>query len=307
MGQQGGSCRCKKVDTYISDEVKKFRKEIDYILEKNDEIAANLKNASQNENQEAVSKNLEHKLTGKIADVENKIAILKVPKKEIVTKVSEFPTKLEKISGDILDLLELKSNFDSKVNVWDNKADPTEVKKLDLLVNEEVKKIRTDLNSKSKTENQDVISKNLENKLTTNIAQVENKMSIFENSRQEVAKKLSELSSKLEKVDNDFVNLSGMKSTFDSKVDTWNSKADPEEVKKLDKFVKEEVEKMKKDIECIQENNAELSSNLKVTSQHESQEKLSQNLETKLTGNIAQIENKMSIFENSRQDLITKV
>merc|ERR1712106_843443 len=133
MGQQGGSCRCKKVDTYISDEVKKFRKEIDYILEKNDEITTNLKNASQNENQEAVSKNLEHKLTGKIADVENKIAILESSKKEIVTKVSEFPTKLEKMSGDILNLLELKSNFDSKVDKWDKKAETGEIKKIEEL------------------------------------------------------------------------------------------------------------------------------------------------------------------------------
>ena len=133
------------------------------------------------------------------------------------------------------------------------------------------------------------------------------KIAIFESSRQEIGKNISELSSKLDKLDKDFLNLSGIKSTIDSKVNIWDSKADPAEVKKIDAFVTEEVNKLKQDIEFILEKNDELSNNLKSNTQNESQEVLSKNLENRLTGNLAQMENKLAIFETSHQDLTTKM
>ena len=101
--------------------------------------------------------------------------------------------------------------------------------------------------------------------------------------------------------------LSALKSQFDSKVSTWDSKANPEEVKKLDTFVNEEVKKIKKDIDYILEKNDEIHANLKNTSQTETQETVSKNLENKLTGNIANVENKITKFENYKTRQTTMI
>jgi len=310
----------KNLETSINEEFKKLRKDIEYILEKNDEIHANLKNASQNENQEAASKNLENKLTGKIASVENKIAIIENSKKETAAKLSDLSSQLETINGEIVSFTEIKSKFNSHVNSWNNKADSTELKKLDTLVDGHVKGIKKDIEclyskhdeltvdicKNQKDENQETLSKSLENKLS-NISQVENRITILDNSKQEITKKQSDLSTKLEKVEKDLIDLFGMKSKFESKASTWDCKADLHEIQKLDKFVNEEVGKLTKNVNSIQDKNEELSNKMKVTSQYEGQTDASKNLENRLTGNIAQLENKIAIIENSRQDLVKKI
>merc|ERR1719186_2436134 len=196
----------------------------------------------------------------------------------------------------------------------DCKVDPAEVKKLDTFVNEEVEKLKKDIKyildkndemntnlKNTSNENQETISKNLENKLTGNMAQIENKMAIIEASRQDTTTKLTELLKKNEKINEDLVNLASLKSKFESKVNSWDSKADPTEVKKLDTFVNEEVEKLKKDIKYILDKNDEMSTNLKNTS-NENQETTSKDLEKRLTGSMAKIENKIAIFNSSRQE-----
>merc|ERR1712096_382080 len=130
----------------------------------------------------------------------------------------------------------------------------------------------------------------------------EKKISDFEAFRKDTGTRLSELSNKNDQLTKDVVGVSEIKSKFDSKVNIWDSKADPQEVKKIDTFVNEEVKKMKKDIEYMLEKNDEM--NRKNTS-NENQETISKNLENKLNGNIAQIENKMAIIEASRQDTTT--
>merc|ERR1719186_1560166 len=218
----------KKLDTFVNEEVEKLKKDIKYILDKNDEMNTNLKNTS-NENQETISKNLENKLTGNIAQIENKMAIIEASRQDTTTKLTELLKKNEKINEDLVNLSSLKSKFESKVNTWDSKVDPADVKKLDTFVNEEVEKLKKDIvyilekndeiNLKNTSnENQEIISKNLENKLNGNIAQIENKMAIIEASRQDTTTKLTELLKKNEKINEDLFNLSSLKSKFESKV-----------------------------------------------------------------------------------------
>eukprot|EP00092_Neocalanus_flemingeri_P022775 GFUD01024695.1.p1 GENE.GFUD01024695.1~~GFUD01024695.1.p1 ORF type:complete len:3073 (+),score=1009.79 GFUD01024695.1:162-9221(+) len=311
----------KKIDTFVNEEVKKLKKDIQYILEKNDEISNDLKKTSQNENQELISKNLENTLTQNIAQIENKMAILEASRQENTTKFTELTKSNDKLNKEMVNIYELKSKFDSKVDLWDSKVNQEEVKKIDTFVNEEVKKIKkdigyilekndeisNDLKKTSQNENQELISKNLENTLTQNIAQIENKMAILEASRQENSSKFTELTKKNESLNEEIIKFSYLKCKFESKVDLWDSKADPEEVKKIDTFVNEEVKKLKKDIGYILEKNDEISDNLKSTSQNKDQETISKSLENRLNGNIAQIENKMAIFEASRQDTSTKL
>merc|ERR1719186_794374 len=309
----------KKLDTFVNEEVEKLKKDIKYILDKNDEMNTNLKNTA-NENQEIISKNLENKLNGDIAQIENKMAIIEASRQDTTTKLTELLKKNDKINEDLVNLSSLKSKFESKVNTWDSKADPAEVKKLDTFVNEEVEKLKKDIKyildkndemsanlKNTSNENQETTSKNLENKLTGNIAQIENKMAIIEGSRKDTATKLTELLKKNEKMHEDLVNLSSLKSNFESKVNTWDGKADPADIKKLDTFVNKEVEKLKKNIEFILQKNDEISGNLKTTIQNENEESASKDLEKRLTGSIAKIENKLAVFESSRQETTTKL
>merc|ERR1712123_359510 len=110
--------------------------------------------------------------------------------------------KNEQMIGDIAAFSVLKSKFDSKVDKWDKKAETGEIKKIEEIVQEEVNKIKKEIDNmkeknvdiqnqfKNKTdEKQDTISKNLENKLTENIKQIENNISKFENSNKDIASK----------------------------------------------------------------------------------------------------------------------
>ena len=105
-----------------------------------------------------------------------------------------------------------------------------------------------------------------------NIGQIEKEITTFETYRQDTTTKLAELLRKNDKINEEIVNLSGMKSKFESKVNLWDSKANPAEVKKLDTFVNEEVKKMKKDIEFVLGKNDEISANMKTNSNNGDQE-----------------------------------
>merc|ERR1719186_1473143 len=81
----------------------------------------------------------------------------------------------EKFSADLVNLSDLKSKFDSKVNVWDGKADVADMRKLNTLINDEVKKLEknvdnilnkneemfSNLKNKNPDNNQEILSKDL--------------------------------------------------------------------------------------------------------------------------------------------------
>ena len=118
-------------------------------------------------------------MAGNISKCEKRLLDFDSFKQETSTKLVELTKKNEKLNGDIVSFSGLKSKFDSKCNIWDKKAETEEVKKIESLVSEEVKKIKNDIDhinqkngeiqnnfKKTSDENQATISKTLENKLT---------------------------------------------------------------------------------------------------------------------------------------------
>jgi len=87
----------------------------------------------------------------------------------------------EKFCADLVNLSDLKSKFDSKVNIWDGKADVADMKKLNTLINDEVKKLEknidnilkkneemfSNLKNKNPDNNQEILSKDLAQRFIT--------------------------------------------------------------------------------------------------------------------------------------------
>merc|ERR1719266_1790336 len=105
------------------------------------------------------------------------------------------------------------------------------------------------LNSEAKTaETDETISKSLETKLTTNMAQIENKMAIQEAARKDINTKLSDLSEKQHRLNEEFGCISELKSKLNSKSSVWDSKAD---MKNVESLIQSEVKKLKQDQEFV--------------------------------------------------------
>jgi len=101
--------------------------------------------------------------------------------------------------------------------------------------------------------------KDLENRLTSSIAQIENKIAIFEKSRQDITTKLSDLMKNNEKTSDELTKLGEMKSKFESKVGIWDSKVNCDEIQKINKFVNEEVDRISSSMKIIEQKNDETS------------------------------------------------
>merc|ERR1711892_1530122 len=124
-------------------EMKNIKKDITFVLERTDKI--NTKASSQNVNQESTQNELENRLTGSIAQIENKMAIFENSKQDVSTKLADLLKKNEKLTEDLTKVSGIKSQFDSKANIWDGKADSAEIKKINSFVDEEVKKIKINI------------------------------------------------------------------------------------------------------------------------------------------------------------------
>ena len=96
----------------------------------------------------------------------------------------------------------------------------------------------------SKTDKSETVSNALETRVTAGMAQIENKMAIFESSRKDMNTKLTDLTSKQQKLNEECGGISEIKEKLKSKSETWDSKPD---MKSIEQLLKTEIEKLKKD------------------------------------------------------------
>jgi len=188
-----------KMQTFITDEVNKIQKEIKEILKNYEVMKLQLQQTKDEENKTNISKNLEetfikknefknldlefsklsdhiHKtMTGNIAKIEGKTSNIETSQKDVSAKILELSKNDEKVFKELVTFSALKSKFDSKAESWDKKVDANELKKLDTLINDEVKKLnkaiqhvseenselKSDIKTNSKKGDQDMMAKKI--------------------------------------------------------------------------------------------------------------------------------------------------
>merc|ERR1719370_2434192 len=194
-----------------------------------------------------------------ISKCEKKITELESFKQDTNSKLINLTKINEKLDKNVTDFTGLKSKVEAKIEKWDKKAESQDLTKIENHLSEEMKKIKEEVDNMRKknseiekdlknsaNEKPDTITKNLENRLIENIKQIENKLATFENSTKDTASKISSLLQKNEKLDNDITSLTEFKSAFDSKINTWDSKANPSDIRNLETSFNEEVRKLRK-------------------------------------------------------------
>ena len=148
---------------------------------------------------------------------------------------------------DSSELNKLKNEFSSKLDSLDKtvenlKQDSSDHKNEIASLNDITKKLSSlDV---SKSDKSETVSNALETRVTAGMAQIENKMAIFESSRKDMNTKLTDLTSKQQKLNEECGGISEIKEKLKSKSETWDSKPD---MKSIEQLLKTEIEKLKKD------------------------------------------------------------
>merc|ERR1719357_1306273 len=311
----------KKLDACLKDEVNSLKKDIAYVLEKNDELNQNIKETSVRESQASESRSLEDKITKNIANLENKIAVISKSKDDLSAKSSEMSERLDKLNNDLSTVLDMRSKIESKSHLWDNKADNSEMLNIKTSVNDELDKIRKNVDylfdksdkfdekigTLSKYEKEENVSKSFENKVNSSIANIENKIATIDQSRENTHNDLKEQKSQIDNIKHDLTSYGDLKTAFAAKRSIWDGKADLEDVKKLNTLVDSEMKKMKEMLEELSEKNNDFDIKLKNDLVNKSEEECDKNVEKRLLANIAQIDNKIAILEQARNSSATKL
>ena len=217
----------------MKDELKKVNSSIEYVLNKSDELSSRVSTSSDN----SASKSFENDINERIS--------------KINSKTSEIERKQEELS--------------KRSDIWDRKPDKTELTEIRTEVEAHQDKIDDQLSSlrlevdginkiisvKSEEKPADTdqtISKSLETKMTANMGQIENKMAIQEAARKDINTKLSDLSEKQHRLNEEFGCISELKAKLNSKSSVWDSKAD---MKNVESLIQSEVKKLKQDQEFV--------------------------------------------------------
>merc|ERR1719422_1553601 len=93
-------------------------------------------------------------------------------------------------------------------------------------LNDVTKKLTSLQTETNQTDKNESISSALESRVTAGMAQLENKMAIFEASRKEMNNKLTDLSSKQQKLNEECGGISEVKQKLNSKSEIWDNKAE---------------------------------------------------------------------------------
>merc|ERR1711915_919227 len=182
---------------------------------------------------------------------------------------------------------------ESKSSLWDNKADTSEMLNIKSSVNDELDKIRKNVDylfdksdkfdekigTLSKYEKEENVSKSFENKVNSSIANIENKIATIDQSRENTHNDLKEQKSQIDNIKYDLTSYGDLKTAFAAKRSIWDGKAD------LD----------------------DLNIKLKNDLVNKSEEECDKNVEKRLLANIAQIDNKIAILEQARNSSATKL
>ena len=214
-------------------ELKKVNSSIEYVLNKSDELSSRVSNSSDT----SASKSFENDINEKISLINSKTSELEKRHEDLCKKSDVWDRKPERT-----ELNEIRSELKAHQEKADGQLRS---------VNQEVEGINKmiSLNSEAKTaETDETISKSLETKLTTNMAQIENKMAIQEAARKDINTKLSDLSEKQHRLNEEFGCISELKAKLNSKSSVWDSKAD---MKNVESLLQSEVKKLKQDQEFV--------------------------------------------------------
>ena len=232
----------KQIETDLRSEIKIMKSNIETAFNKNDDLSMKIKNLSED--------NLNNKKAENINEIERKLKItldknsesissIKARLEDIVKKLnssvekeelgkyrSEIQVNIDKLSGDNV-------RFNQEVN--DLKSELS-------LLSDTTKKLTSIEKEKSSSESSDGVSKTAESRITAGMAQMENKIAIFDASRKEINQKLTDLSLKQQKINEEFGGMSEIKEKLKSKSDMWDKKADS---KMVESMIKTQVDSLK--------------------------------------------------------------
>merc|ERR1711970_1621417 len=183
-----------------------------------------------------------------ITDEVNKIQKelnVETSQKDVSAKILELSKNDEKVFKELVTFSALKSKFDSKAESWDKKVDANELKKIDTLINDEVKKLnkaiqhvseenselKSDIKTNSKNGDQDMMAKNFESKyaskeefksINSQISKLSTDLKKSSESNSEniskCEKKISELESFKQDTNSKLINLTKINEKLDKNV-----------------------------------------------------------------------------------------
>merc|ERR1719167_678743 len=110
------------------------------------------------------------------------------------------------------------------------------------------------------------------------------------------------VSNKISTLENTVSTFSSMKKVVESKMELWDAKANTSEVNSLQELLKDEMKKMKKEVEYTLEKQDELRNNFNNQNKPDKDGSIDKNVESRILERIGQMENKFAIFEHSRKD-----
>merc|ERR1711915_758037 len=131
-----------KVVKEIKSELKDLKKNMEYVLENNDAMKSSLQTSL---NSSSSSSELETTLLDKIGKVENKMAIIENSQKSNTNKLTDVIEKNKNMVEDVNTFSEFRKKLESKVNIWDQKADISDLKKIDTSIKKILKRLRVDI------------------------------------------------------------------------------------------------------------------------------------------------------------------
>ena len=236
----------KDLDDYCKSQIKTIKSDVELTLNRIDDLK------SQQDKETKVQQ--ESQTKDKVEETERRLAkdILSCSKEvsELSKKYDELSAHKSKLHSEKCDRSEvdiMKNEFSSKIDNFSQNVENLKQASLDHKneidsLNNVTKKLSTLEVSKSETS--ETVSKSLETRVTAGMAQIENKMAIFESSRKDMNTKLTDLTSKQQKLNEEYGGISEIKEKLKSKSEIWDSKPD---MKCIERLLKTEIENLKKD------------------------------------------------------------
>ena len=235
----------KQIENDLNSEMKKLKSSIEFALNKSDDLSMQLQNATTTQSNNVSSDSLnqiEKNINIALEKSSSNISDLTTKLNGLLSKSSSWDNKVEK--ADLITCKnEINSSIDNLRKDIGSTREEVNVQKQEIQSLESTTKNLTSLQSQlDKSDKSENVSKSLEGRITAGMAQIENKMAIFESSRKEMNTKLVDLSSKQQKINEEFGGISEIKEKMKSKSEIWDNKAD---VKSVESMIKTELDKVK--------------------------------------------------------------
>jgi len=233
------------LDDYCKREIKSLKSNVELTLNRIDEFKSYGENIiksqmeSQNKGKEeetdgrlekdiqSCSKEISHlsRKYDELLAIKNKLQTDKCDNSEVILFRNDISLKLENLEKNIETLKQETSEHKQGIDS----------------LNEITKKLSS-LGVKQ-TDSSETVSQSLETRVTAGMAQIENKMAIFESSRKEMKTKLTDLTSKQQKLNEEYGGISEIKEKLKSKSEIWDNKLD---LKSVEQLLKTEIDTLKK-------------------------------------------------------------